>query len=97
MVDLRSPNPLYLQIVDYVKKAIAEGSFPIGQSVPPENVLAQKLSVSRETVRRAYALLANDGILHKIPGRGTFVQASSTSEATGESDGRRPLIGIVVG
>jgi GntR family transcriptional regulator of arabinose operon len=96
MVDLRAPSPLYLQIVDYVKNAIADGTFAVGRSVPPEAMLAQQLSVSRETVRRAYALLAGDGVLVKIPGRGTFVQAASRPGLTGNPDGGQSLIGIVV-
>ena len=43
-----------------------------GDKIPSENVLAEKFSLSRHTVRKSIALLVNEGLLYTEHGRGTF-------------------------
>ena len=69
------PRPLYLQIKGDLEAKIAAGSFAPDQALPNERELAEELGLSRMTVRRAMVELTNDGLLERIPGRGTFVRA----------------------
>lgn len=88
-LDPASPRPLYLQLTDRLRRQIQSGVWPPGYRLPPEMELTSQLSVSRGTVRQAMDLLVNQGLLQRIPGKGTFVTLPDTRA-------RSQLIGIVV-
>ena len=46
----------------------------VGDSLPPERVLAERFGVNRHTIRQSMAALAEDGLVQIEQGRGTFVQ-----------------------
>jgi DNA-binding GntR family transcriptional regulator len=52
--------------------AILENRYSEGERLPTEAELSRAHRVSRQTVRRAYQDLVADGIVHRIPGKGTF-------------------------
>lgn len=52
---------------------IAEGAWPVGGRVPSERQLALEFGVARNTLRRALATLAEQGLLAASVGRGTYV------------------------
>ena len=64
--------PLYYQVVSDLQDKINSGEFPANSMLPPEIELARKYEVSRNTVRHAIGILANDGLVTRIPGKGTF-------------------------
>jgi len=66
-------QPLYAAVKAHVRAQIAAGTWPPGFRIPSENQLGPMLGVSRITVNRAFAELARDGVLTKVPGVGTFV------------------------
>ncbi|RVT96144.1 UTRA domain-containing protein [Rhodovarius crocodyli] len=66
-------QPLYVAVKAHVRGQIASGAWPPGFRIPSENQLGPMLGVSRITVNRAFAELARDGVLTKVPGVGTFV------------------------
>lgn len=72
MIDKSSAIPLYFQIkqalLDIIKHHEDEG-----QPLPPETGLARQYGVSIMTVRQAFAELVNEGVVRRIPGKGTFV------------------------
>lgn len=68
-----SVKPLYIQVMDAIKKNINEGFYRIGAQLPPEPELCAMFGVSRITTRRAIAELVDEGILQKLHGKGTFV------------------------
>ncbi|SHJ17086.1 GntR family transcriptional regulator, histidine utilization repressor [Roseomonas rosea] len=73
MPDGGAPKPRYEAVKDYVLSRIASGDWPTHARIPSENELGPMLGVSRITVNRAFAELAREGRLRKVPGVGTFV------------------------
>lgn len=63
----------YQNILDYVRRQIDEGAWPIGYKLPREVDLCSQFDVSRNTVRRALSELVAEGCLKRIKGTGTFV------------------------
>ena len=72
-VDLKSGVPLYRQIIDQVKSAIATGTLTSGDRLPTVRQLAVDLSVNPNTVSRAYTELELTGLVETHMGTGTFV------------------------
>jgi GntR family transcriptional regulator len=64
---------LYQQIVDRIKREIAEGRLPAGTALPSFRQFAEDLLVSVITVKRAYEELEHEGIIFRRQGLGTFV------------------------
>ncbi len=68
-----STAPIYRQIADQVRTAVATGSLAIGDALPSVRVLATQLVVNPNTVAKAYAELCADGVAEARRGRGVFV------------------------
>lgn len=66
-------SPLFRQIVDQVKMAIARGELGCGDHLPPVRSLASRLDVSPGTVARAFHELAREGVVVTRQGGGTVV------------------------
>jgi GntR family transcriptional regulator, histidine utilization repressor len=70
----QQPHPTrYLQVKQYILRRISEGALRVGERVPSENELVRELDVARMTANRALRELANDGVLVRVAGVGTFV------------------------
>lgn len=72
----RSGIPLYLQLKEQIKTAVAGGVLKPSDRLPPVRELAVKLTVNPNTIARAYSELERDGLLSSEQGRGTFVRAA---------------------
>lgn len=72
-IDRKSRVPIYIQIKDQIINEIKNGKLRIGEKLPTERELAQKLNISRNTISNTYNLLEQEGILVSYQGRGTFV------------------------
>lgn len=71
-----NPNldtPLYMQIVDQTKLAIAKGFFRNGDKFPSVRELSRELLVNQATVSKAFKELDRQGIIETQPGIGTFI------------------------
>ena len=68
-------TPIYRQIVDQVRLAVATGTLPPGHAMPSVRSLAEQLLVNPNTVVKAYAELVRDGVLESHHGLGFFVAA----------------------
>lgn len=78
MVDLkRLPIPLYFQIASDLRQQIESGALAADAQLPNEKELARTYDVSLITVRGAMRLLLDDGLVVRLPGRGTFVARRS--------------------
>lgn len=72
-INLSQGGPLYLQLKRWIEDAVSSGAIKPGDALPSERDLAQKVDVSRVTVRKAVQHLVRDGILVQRHGSGTFV------------------------
>jgi DNA-binding FadR family transcriptional regulator len=68
-----APRRLYRQIADQLRQLIDEGEYPVGTRLPTERELAEKLGVSRPTVREALIALEVEGRLRIKVGSGIHV------------------------
>jgi GntR family transcriptional regulator len=73
VLDRASPVPLYYQLAQNMETAIRSGRLSSGSHLDNEIDLARQLRVSRPTVRRAIAVLANKGLVIRRHGIGTLV------------------------
>jgi len=72
-ISAAAEGALYQQIVDRIKREIAEGRLSPGTALPSFRQLAEVLLVSVITVKRAYEELEREGIIFRRQGLGTFV------------------------
>ena len=70
---LQNKTPIYLQIYEYMKREISQGSLRAGTRLPSHRNLAMQLNVSRITVESAYQQLLAEGYVESKPKRGIFV------------------------
>ena len=68
-----SDRPLYEQIYTQIKVKIMSGELKEGEALPTIRSLAQALKISVITTARAYGDLENDGYIHTVTGKGSFV------------------------
>ncbi len=73
VIDLYADEPLYVQLAGIVRRMIEKGELKHLDPVPSESSLVQGYGVSRDTVRRAMALLRDEGAVFTVPHRGTYV------------------------
>lgn len=71
------PTLKHIQVREYVRDLV-EGASP-GAPAPSERELVQRFGVARMTVRQAMDALVGEGLLERIPGRGTFVAEPRTA------------------
>ncbi len=67
---------LWRQIADAIRLDIIGGKLANGDRLPTEALLAERFSANRHTVRRALAVLAEEGVVLSEQGRGTFVRSA---------------------
>ncbi len=66
----------YILVEEYIKDLISNGKLKNGDQLETEFQLAEKFNVSRLTVNKAISRLATEGIIDRIPGKGSFVKQS---------------------
>jgi DNA-binding transcriptional MocR family regulator len=76
----RSPKPRYLAIADLMEADIESGLLAAGMRLPPQRVLAGRLSVDFTTVARGYVEAQKRGLVESRVGQGTFVRAQAPAE-----------------
>jgi GntR family transcriptional regulator len=74
--------PIYLQIAHQLTYLIYSHQLRDDEQLPAVRVLAEQLKVNPNTVSQAYYELQNSGLIASQRGRGTFVKASNSAEAT---------------
>ena len=75
-LDPRDERPLYLQIMDQVRRALVVGTLRAEDPLPSVRELAAELVVNPRTVSQAYGELEREGVIYVRRGQGTFVATS---------------------
>ncbi len=73
-----SKGPVYAQVREQIEDRISKKSVPSGEELPSPAVLAQKLSVDRGEVQRAYFELERAGLIKKETGKDFLGQSRIT-------------------
>lgn len=74
-LDSLSAKPLYAQLAGQIENLIRSGELTVGELLPSEPELCEKLSISRSTVRQALAHLEEEGFVVRRRGKGTYVSS----------------------
>jgi GntR family transcriptional regulator len=102
-LDPRDARPLYLQIMDEVRRALVVGTLRPEDPVPSVRELASQLVVNPRTVLQAYQELEREGVLYMKRGQGTFVASHARADRSALSrdvakrallDARRNGLGV---
>lgn len=64
----------YLQLARILRERIASGEYPPGSKLPTIIDITAQTGLTAMTIRRSMRLLADEGLIVIIPGRGTFVR-----------------------
>ena len=73
LLELNSKEPIYLQIIAYIKKKIVSGELKGGERVLSVREYATELKVNPNTVQKVYAELENQDLIYTQRGIGKFV------------------------
>lgn len=97
-INTGSGTPIYKQITDQVRRAVATGRLAVGDQLPSVRLFAETLVLNPNTVARAYSDLAREGLIESRPGRGVFV-IRKRKVFTREEGRRRlePLLDSLIG
>ncbi|WP_294149625.1 GntR family transcriptional regulator [uncultured Clostridium sp.] len=71
-IEFRPGTPVYRQIADWIAGQIESGAIKEGERLPTERKLCEELSVSRDTVKRAYEALEGPGFIRTVQGSGSY-------------------------
>jgi GntR family transcriptional regulator len=85
-IDPASPVPIYLQLIEQVRRMIAIGALRPGDQLPTVRELAVQCRVNRNTVARVFQELEREGFVRTKVGQGTFVSDEAPGLEPGEQD-----------
>ncbi|MBO2521430.1 MAG: GntR family transcriptional regulator [Clostridia bacterium] len=89
-------SPIYQQIIDEFKRAIARGELKPGDRIPSQRELASMVQVNPNTVQRAYREMEQLGITETLRGQGTFVtQDAGLVDSVRREMAERALVSFV--
>lgn len=75
-IDKESVTPVYRQIVRSISSMIESGRFSEGDMLPSMNELAEEFDISKETVKKAYTILRDKGLVEPHQGKGFFIKVN---------------------
>jgi GntR family transcriptional regulator len=76
-LDPQDARPLYLQIMDEVRRAVVVGTLQSEDPLPSVRELSAELVVNPRTVSQAYQELEREGVIYVRRGQGTFVSPTA--------------------
>ena len=74
--------PVYKQVISQIEQKIISGEYAPGYLLPSMNELAAELEISKETIKKAYSIMRDKGIIEPRQGKGFYVRGI---------DDKRPL------
>jgi GntR family transcriptional regulator len=85
-VDEETRLPAYLHIVSLIQERIADGTYAPGSKLPPETQFCMEFGVSAMTLRKALAVLADQGLVCAEKGRGTYIRSIALTDTVFKLD-----------
>jgi GntR family transcriptional regulator len=84
-------RPLYVQIMDEVRRGLVRGTLSPEDALPSVRELASSLRINPRTVSQAYLELEREGLVRVRPGKGTYVASEVRPERN-----QRPRLALEV-
>ncbi len=84
VLDRHSGLPVYRQIMDQIRFAVASGVLAAGDELPSTRVLSAEHGLNPMTVSKAYGLLEREGVVERRPGRSLVVPPRPAQDAEAE-------------
>ena len=72
-IDTNSQTPVYKQLIQAIQDLVNTGEYHEGEFIPSMNELANELDISKETVKKAYSILREKGVIESSHGKGFYV------------------------
>ena len=69
-------QPIYLQIMRYIKQGLAAGTIADGDELPSRRMLSAYLTVNPNTIQKAYRLLEEEGLVQSHAGAKSYICAT---------------------
>ncbi len=88
-VNTSDRRPIYLQIIDEVRRAVVLGLVEPDEPLPSVRQLAAELRLNPNTVQQAYRELEREDLVYVRRGRGTFIAARPVGEAERREERRK--------
>ncbi|MEU1442383.1 GntR family transcriptional regulator [Streptomyces sp. NPDC059340] len=85
-VERDAPDAPFQQLAGILRARLERGDWKPNRAIPSENALADQYGLSRPTVRRALADLAQAGLVYAVSGRGTFVSERQRAASEAHSN-----------
>lgn len=73
IINHTSMTPIYEQIVSQIRADIINGDLSPGTALPSVRMLSRELKISALTVKKAYDYLEEEGLVHTVHGKGSFI------------------------
>lgn len=93
-IDHDESIPLYMQLLNQLRHLILSGEWTPGTRLPSEAELQRQLKISRGTIRQALNHAEVQGLIERVPGKGTFVARSPVARSLTDTQGSH-LIGYI--
>jgi DNA-binding GntR family transcriptional regulator len=81
-INKTSKQPIYLQLVSSIKKAIADQVLKHDDQLPTDEDICTQFGISNIVVKQAYSVLTKEKLISRIRGKGTYVTTVPQIEAT---------------
>ncbi|WP_099192736.1 GntR family transcriptional regulator [Tepidibacter mesophilus] len=72
-MEFDNSKPIYLQIIEDIKKKLIRGEIKPGDKIPSQRELAKDIKVNPNTVQRAYREMESINLVKALRGQGTFI------------------------
>ena len=89
LVNPRSKQPLYEQLVEQLRRQIVLGGMKAGAAMPSVRQLATELGINPNTIQKAYRRMEEEGMILSIPGKGSFVSDDLADMLTKQQEDQR--------
>ena len=89
LVNPRSKQPLYEQLVEQLRRQIVLGGMKAGAAMPSIRQLATELGINPNTIQKAYRRMEEEGMILSIAGKGSFVSDDLADMLTKQREDQR--------